>query len=203
MPRRPGLAESEIKAGFLERAKALHPDSQTGDAKRFEHLREAYDILKDPASRLRHLLVLESGQLPKTSPPSGHLELFSSVCQIAEKTRTLIPEALRASNPLARSVAAIQLSKSLTSSTSISARIADIERSLAARLADLDSSWPQHEAAAGLASEFAFVAKCRHQISECLFELNDALRGIREENSHGNSKAGDLSEPAKTNTHLA
>ncbi len=125
------------------------------------------------------------------------------VCQIAEQTRTRLSGSSRASNPLARSLAAMQLSETLKSASNLATRISDIEHDLASRLADLDASWPQHDAAAEVASEFAFFAKCRHQISECLFELNDALRGIRDESRLVQSGERDLSESAKTNTHLA
>ncbi len=183
LPRRPGHPESEIKTAFLERAKTLHPDRQTGDAKKFESLRAAYDLLKNPATRLRHLITLETGQSPKTAPPTGHFELFSAVCQIVEQTRTALPEATRASNSLARSLAAVQLAKLIKAASEIASRLDVMEQNLSSRLADLDASWPQLEAAATLASDFAFTAKCRHQLSECLFELNDSLRGMRQGNT--------------------
>lgn len=203
LPRRAGLAGSDIKASFLERAKSLHPDNQTGDSKKFESLRVAYDLLRDPATRLRHLITLETGLPPNSSPPTGHFELFSSVCQVAEQTRIYLSEVSRASSPLARSLAAVALSKSHKAASDIAAQIADIEQSLTSQLAGLDAEWPQHEVAAALASEFAFIAKCRHQISECLFELNASLRGIRDENRPRKSGESDLSDPAKTNTHHA
>jgi hypothetical protein len=48
----------DIRAAFRERAKLYHPDGGSGpaagDARRFQHLREAYDVLRDPRHRLRY-----------------------------------------------------------------------------------------------------------------------------------------------------
>jgi curved DNA-binding protein CbpA len=49
----------DIRAAFRERAKLYHPDGgggglAAGDARRFQHLREAYDVLRDPRHRLRY-----------------------------------------------------------------------------------------------------------------------------------------------------
>jgi hypothetical protein len=48
----------DIRAAFRERAKLYHPDGgggpAAGDARRFQHLREAYDVLRDPRHRLSY-----------------------------------------------------------------------------------------------------------------------------------------------------
>jgi curved DNA-binding protein CbpA len=48
----------DIRAAFRERAKLYHPDGgggpAAGGARRFQHLREAYDVLRDPRHRLRY-----------------------------------------------------------------------------------------------------------------------------------------------------
>lgn len=48
---RPGCEPPELKAAFRRRARELHPDSVTGDAKGFVRLKEAYDVLSDPLQR--------------------------------------------------------------------------------------------------------------------------------------------------------
>lgn len=179
LPRRVLLDVTTLKASFLERAKVAHPDTASGDAAKFESLREAYEILKEPATRLRHLIELETAQSPAKNPPTGNFDLFSAVCKTVEQTRTRVSEASRASGPLARSLAAVQLAALQKSACAIATEINQAEQILADCLAKLDASWPQYEAAAELASDFAFTAKCQNQIGECLFEINNALRGLR------------------------
>ncbi|MEO9190645.1 MAG: J domain-containing protein, partial [Acetobacteraceae bacterium] len=48
----PDSAPSELKAAFRRQARRLHPDAPgTGDAAGFVRLKEAYDVLADPARR--------------------------------------------------------------------------------------------------------------------------------------------------------
>jgi curved DNA-binding protein CbpA len=48
----------DIRAAFRERAKLYHPDGGSGpaagDGRRFQRLREAYEVLRDPRHRLRY-----------------------------------------------------------------------------------------------------------------------------------------------------
>ena len=49
---------ADIRAAFRERAKLYHPDGgsepATADGRRFQHLREAYEVLRDPRHRMRY-----------------------------------------------------------------------------------------------------------------------------------------------------
>ncbi len=70
LPRQPWLDAGVLKADFLKRSAATHPDKFTDPAEketaatRFAALNTAHETLRDPKRRLQHLLTLERGQPP-------------------------------------------------------------------------------------------------------------------------------------------
>lgn len=50
----PTCSDEEIRSAFRRRAKALHPDVESGDATAFIRLKRAYDVLGDPAKRAQY-----------------------------------------------------------------------------------------------------------------------------------------------------
>jgi len=69
-PRQPWLDVEALKGKFLTQSSETHPDKFTDPAKKavaqegFTKLNTAHDILRDPKSRLQHLLTLERGEKP-------------------------------------------------------------------------------------------------------------------------------------------
>ena len=71
-PRRPWLEDEQLKSSFLERSAASHPDrvhslgpSERAEAQeRYVELNAAYQCLREPRERIRHLLKLELGAAP-------------------------------------------------------------------------------------------------------------------------------------------
>jgi hypothetical protein len=54
---RPSASAEEIRTAFRERARATHPDRNPGDpaaAERFQRVKEAYQVLRDPERRARY-----------------------------------------------------------------------------------------------------------------------------------------------------
>src|SRR5438132_11588672 len=72
-PRRPWLDADALKQKFLTHSANVHPDrvhslgqsDRTAAQERYTELNAAYHCLRDPKDRLRHLLELEIGELPK------------------------------------------------------------------------------------------------------------------------------------------
>ncbi len=109
-PRRPWLDAEALKAQFLVRSGAVHPDRvhQASEAdklaanQRYTELNAAYHCLREPRSRVRHLLELELGTKPSdlTSVPDDLMELFFSVGKAFREVDALLAEKTKATSPL-------------------------------------------------------------------------------------------------------
>ncbi|MEX1117661.1 MAG: J domain-containing protein [Terrimicrobiaceae bacterium] len=176
LPRRPFLEEESIRSAYLERAKHLHPDSAEGHAESFSEAKNAFEILKDPATRLRHLIELETGQRPKQEAPSVAGALFSEVCATTELSRAVLAKAAVSKSPLVRALLLGDLRRAVAQTESVLQSVSHHQHHQTGELARLDAAWPEFQGAEAVAANLAFLAKCHHQLEECLFELTQTLR---------------------------
>lgn len=82
LPRRPWLNGEKLEEQYRELARQTHPDQSTHATKDFAEVNEAYRILRDPKSRLRHLLALE-GKPPSAATAEIPADLASLFMKIA------------------------------------------------------------------------------------------------------------------------
>jgi len=109
-PRRPWLNPEALRQKFLELSASLHPDRVHGaveDEKRaaqehYTQLNAAYQCLREPKDRLRHLLELERGAKPEElqSIPPDLLNLGFEVGQLCRQTDAFLAEKAKVSSPL-------------------------------------------------------------------------------------------------------
>ena len=109
-PRRPWLDAEALKAKFLTRSAEVHPDRvhQSSEAdklaanQRYTELNAAYNCLREPRHRIRHLLELELGAKPSdlTNVPDDLMEVFFSVGKSFREVDALLAEKARATSPL-------------------------------------------------------------------------------------------------------
>ena len=109
-PRRPWLDAEALKTKFHALSAEVHPDRvhQATDAEklaanqRYTALNAAYNCLREPRLRLRHLLELELGTKPSdlTNVPDDLMELFFSVGKVFREVDALLAEKGRATSPL-------------------------------------------------------------------------------------------------------
>ena len=109
-PRRPWLEPEVLKEKFLALSAEVHPDRvhQASDAdklaatQRYTQLNAAYNCLREPRERLRHLLELELGQKPSdlTNVPNDLMDLFFSVGKLLREVDAFVAEKGRATSPL-------------------------------------------------------------------------------------------------------
>src|SRR6478752_336997 len=86
LPRRPWLEEGEVRAAFQKAAARMHPDAASGSDADFSELTKAYQTLREPASRLRHLLSLECPAATSTAPgPAELMSLFPIIAAVRQK----------------------------------------------------------------------------------------------------------------------
>jgi curved DNA-binding protein CbpA len=109
-PRRPWLDAEALKKKFLALSAEVHPDrvhnasaSEKEKAQlRYTTLNTAYNCLRDPKDRLRHLLELELGSKPKDiqSIPPDLMERFLEVSQLCRQIDEFLIEKRAATSPL-------------------------------------------------------------------------------------------------------
>jgi curved DNA-binding protein CbpA len=107
LPRRPWLDLEALKQRFHDLAAAHHPDV-SGNTEKFAEVNAAYQVLRDPAARLRHLLELEytteAGSEPQIPPPLA--ERFMEVATIEREVHVFLHEQSTASSAVGRSLLA-------------------------------------------------------------------------------------------------
>lgn len=108
--RRPWLDADTLKTKFHVLSAEVHPDrvhqSSEGDKlaanQRYTELNAAYNCLREPRSRIRHLLELELGAKPSdlTNVPDDLMDLFFSVGKVFREVDALLVEKAKATSPL-------------------------------------------------------------------------------------------------------
>jgi curved DNA-binding protein CbpA len=109
-PRRPWLDPEVLKAKFHSLTATIHPDrvhhatepeKQVAN-QRYAELNAAYQCLREPKERLRHLLELERGNqvedVQKISP--GTMDLFVKISQLCRQTDAFLAEKASVTSPM-------------------------------------------------------------------------------------------------------
>jgi DnaJ-domain-containing protein 1 len=109
-PRCPWLDADLLKQKFLALSSNLHPDKihsasdavKNVAAKKFAKLNAAYNCLREPKSRLLHLLELELGAKPKDIQmiPSVLADLFAEVSMVCRSADGFLTERSKVTSPL-------------------------------------------------------------------------------------------------------
>lgn len=178
IPRSPSIGEDLLKEKYLAKAGSLHPDKSPGDEAKSASVQAAHTILKDPALRIRHLLLLESGAEPPKPMAASAGKLFPEVCTAAELSKKALAAFAKSTSPLTRALAAQNLRKAADKVEETRAAITAANLQATENLRLLAARWPSPAEAAALASEFAFLAKCRKELDEASFQLTQALREV-------------------------
>ena len=109
-PRRPWLDPELLKAKFHALAATIHPDrvsratepEKQAATQSYAELNAAYQCLREPKDRLRHLLELERGdkveEVQKTAP--GMMELLMEISALCREADAYLAEKLVVTSPL-------------------------------------------------------------------------------------------------------
>ena len=109
-PKRPWLEPEGLKEKFLALSAEVHPDrvhqasepDKLAATQRYTELNAAYNCLREPRERLRHLLELELDQKPSdlTNVPNDLMDLFFSVGKLLKEVDAFVAEKGRITSPL-------------------------------------------------------------------------------------------------------
>jgi curved DNA-binding protein CbpA len=191
-PRRPWIDPESLKPRFLTLSAQVHPDRTHSESEsekrasqqRYTELNAAYNCLRDPKTRLRHLLELERGTKPsdvETIPP-GLMDLFLEVSGLCREADAFLAGKAAVTSPLLK----VQIFERGQECTE---RLTDLQKRLNAQTADLtaelkaiDARWEpdagstSHTAALGRLEElyrlFSYFSRWSGQIQERIAQIS-------------------------------
>jgi curved DNA-binding protein CbpA len=151
-PRRPWLDVESLKSKFLALSAEVHPDrfhnsSETEKAaanQRYTALNAAYNCLREPRHRIRHLLELELGAKPSdlTNVPEDLMELFFAVGKVFRDVDAFLAKKTAATSPMVQVQLFEQNMERVEELNALAGRIAPRRDALLAELKSLDAVWP-------------------------------------------------------------
>ncbi len=169
-PRKPWLDAVELKEKFHALTARHHPDI-AGEAGDFQALNAAYQTLREPRTRLRHLLELECASIPGADAPPGIAALFMKMSALQQAFNAFKP----ASTPLAQALLAPERWKLIRSFKECLAVLDAGMDELLEELRRIDSEWPDKKPVdrlAALCQGFSYLSKWTGQAREALLSLN-------------------------------
>jgi DnaJ-domain-containing protein 1 len=150
-PRRPWLDPELLKKKFLALSAELHPDKvhsanpteKATASKRFAELNSAYNCLREPKERLRHLLELELGSKPKDLQqiPPDLADLFMEIGALCKQVDGFLAEKAKTSSSLLRAQLFERGQEWAGKLIAMQLRIAQRNDTLISRLRSLDARW--------------------------------------------------------------
>lgn len=150
-PRRPWLEATDLKAKFLALSADWHPDrvhaaneeEKRAAQRRYTDLNAAYNCLREPKERLRHLLELELGRKPETVQriPPDLMDWSMEVSGLCRETDKFLAEKAAVNSPLLQ-VQLFERGQEWTERLlALQKRIHDRSQEALAELKSLDATW--------------------------------------------------------------
>lgn len=188
-PRRPWIEPETLKQRFLALSAQVHPDrvhnlseaERQAAQQRYTELNSAFNCLREPKDRLRHLLELELGAAPKNTQniPSTLADLFLEISQLCRQTDSFLTEKNEITSPLLK-VQGFERSQEWTEKLqTLQRKINDRHEALVGELKELDSKWEAVSERAELLQRleelhalFGYFSRWNGQIQERIAQLS-------------------------------
>jgi hypothetical protein len=181
-PRRPWLDSEALKERFHRQTAESHPDvAGGGDDGDFAAFNAAYTALRDPASRLRHLLELEAPDLlaPSQEIPTDLTDLFMRIAGFRRALDVFRKKESAASSSLARALLAGERLALSDQGDGVRAGLEAAYDAAMETLRAIDSDWKRDprptdavERLAALHHQCAYLSKWRSQLAEALSQFH-------------------------------
>lgn len=150
-PRLPWLDAEALKARFLERSATVHPDRFHGASpaereeagRNYSDLNTAYQALREPRSRVLHLLELERGGKPRDIQriPAGTMDLFVEIGQTCRDVDEFLVKRNEATSPMIKVGLFRQGLDWTTKLQALQARVQERATALELELRALNDAW--------------------------------------------------------------
>ena len=176
-PRRPWLDADAVKAAFHRASAVLHPDVPgSGDAAQFAELNAAHSVLREPASRLRHLLELTAPDTlaAAAAPPGEFGDLFMQIAGVRQRLDGFLKRRQTATSALARALLTGEEAGLRQELEVVLGSLEGAESALLEEVQELDRDWEEGASAEMLGSLYrrlSYLARWLAQTREAAFGL--------------------------------
>jgi DnaJ-domain-containing protein 1 len=182
----PWLDPDRLKAKFLQRCAVVHPDrvhsgseaERQAAGRTFSELNAAYNVLREPRDRLRHLLELETGRKPAEAGqvPTGLADLFFELGTACRRADGLAAERAKSASPMLRAQLFERGLEPLETLRELQSRVAARQEELGAELKAMTAGW--NPAAADwprleqICQALGYLGRWQSQIQERITQLS-------------------------------
>jgi DnaJ-domain-containing protein 1 len=189
-PRRPWLDADALKQKFLALSAQAHPDrvhnapepERRAAGESYAELNAAYQCLREPKERLRHLLELESGARSADiqQVPPELTEPFFEIGRLCRETDALIAEKARTASPVLQARLFERGADCTDQLTAMQRKIGGRREELLAELKAMNAAWESPAPGAPLAlarleeirRRLGYFARWSEQIQERMVKLS-------------------------------
>jgi len=192
-PRRPWLDPESLKAKFFQLSAEVHPDRVHGASEaekqlanqRYVELNAAYNCLREPKTRLQHLLELETGAKPKDIQqiPERTMELFMEVGQLCRAADAFLAERAPVTSPVLKVKLFERAHEWIERLNTVQKKLAAQREHLNAEVKKLDAAWPARSTAPSDAAllfaqleqlwrDYSYIGRWSAQIQERVVQLS-------------------------------
>jgi hypothetical protein len=166
LPRRPRIDLDKLKEAYARKS-ARHTEEKDDPVV----LNEAFRILADPASRLDHLLVLESPNLRDRVVSPEVERWFGKVAESVHRFDQTYYQLTQESLHLLRAVKLQSMQESLAIIEELTVGLSGLHESLLQQLGEIDEGWPNNRSEAlphlaQLALDLTFTQKWTNELRE-------------------------------------
>lgn len=180
-PRRPWLSKEELKRKYYEKTRSTHPDIQGGadrDTASSAAINEAYEVLHDPARRLRHLFDLE-----RVPPVTSHREvpaelttLFPIAGELSQNADRLLQKSRAATNALTKSLLKPELLAVQGEVTRLLDMLKDLYNAALSEIRKIDEIWigdpQQFSVLQSILTKITYLRRWTSDLEEKQFQLS-------------------------------
>ena len=192
-PRRLWIDPEQLKSKFLLLSARAHPDkihastraNQESTTRRFAELNSAFNCLREPGKRLRHLLELELGAIVREvhEIPPDLADLFIEIAQLRREVNAFLSETAVIQSPLLRVKVFKQAQEWINQLRAVQKRLGDSQLHLIKELQVLDAEWSCSacdpvqrgvflQKVEQIYQQFSFYTRWSTQIQETLVQLS-------------------------------
>jgi len=175
------LDEEVLKRAWIEQGRAAHPDQAGGDGALSAEINAAYEVLREPETRLKHLLELEypeASAVWATVPmEEGLMQVFMKLGPVLQRVEAFAKKKAAATSAL---VEALLMGEQMRIQEALEERMEELgalREGLEAELVEVDvlrgvgDAGKAMEAMRVLRAKFAYVGKWHRQGREALMKL--------------------------------
>lgn len=171
LPRRAALNTEALQNAYAVHSRTAHPDHGGNEAAAAD-LNAAYEILRAPEKRLKHLLELaapEDAKKWRTVPlDDGMMKLFSELGTALDSSARFIERKSKSQTALARALLANEEMKQRESLEQLGFEIERRRNEFESQLSAAESDWAK---LAAMQAKFAYLTKWQTQVRERLLPL--------------------------------